>query len=57
MFENYLKELIKDEIINKIVLFCYINIVKDVLGKKKQNRKKIWSNEIVFLKMIQVDQI
>lgn len=57
MFENYLKELIKDEIINKIVLFCYIYIVKDVLGKKKQNRKKIWSNEIVFLKMIQVDQI
>lgn len=40
MFENYLEELIKDEIINKIVLFCYINIVKDVLGKKIRIERK-----------------
>lgn len=57
MFENHLKEPIKDEIINKIALFCYPNIAKDALGKKKQNRKKTWSNETAFLKMIQVDQI
>lgn len=57
MFENHLKEPIKEEIINKIALFCYTNIAKDALGKKKQNRKKTWSNETAFLKMIQVDQI
>lgn len=57
MFETHLKEPIKDEIINKIALFCYTNIAKDALGKKKQNRKKTWSNETAFLKMIQVDQI
>lgn len=56
MFENHLEEPIKDEIINTIAIFCYTNIAKEALGKKK-NRKKTWSNETAFLKMIHVDQI
>lgn len=40
MFENHLKETIKDEIINKIALFCYTNIAKDALGKKTRTERK-----------------
>lgn len=40
MFENHLKEPIKDEIINKIALFCYTNIAKDALGKKNRTERK-----------------
>lgn len=53
MFENHLKETIKDEIINKIAH----KYSQGRARKKKQNRKKTWSNETAFLKMIHVDQI
>lgn len=53
MFENHLKAPIKDEIINKIAH----KYSQGRARKKKQNRKKPWSNETAFLKMIHVDQI
>lgn len=53
MFENHLKAPIKDEIINKIAH----KYSQGRARKKKQNRKKTWSNETAFLKMIHVDQI
>lgn len=39
MFENHLEEPIKDEIINTIAIFCYTNIAKEALGKKRTERK------------------